>query len=70
MSVEDTRLLVEAGICSSNREAREFVNNKAISVNGEILNDINADIRQDDSLVDNYTIIRKGKKKYFVIKHV
>lgn len=63
-------LLVEAGICSSNREAREFVNNKAISVNGEILNDINADIRQDDSLVDNYTIIRKGKKKYFVIKHV
>ena len=53
-------LLVETSICSSKREAREFVNNNSISINGDKVNAIAYD----------FTIIRKGKKKYFVIKHL
>ena len=63
-------LLVETSICLSKREAREFVSNNSISVNGEKINDLEYIIKKDNAIVDNFTIIRKGKKKYFVIKHV
>ena len=63
-------LLVETNICSSKREAREFVNNNSISINGEKVNDLDFIIKKDNAIVDNFTIIRKGKKKYFVIKHI
>ena len=63
-------LLVETGICSSKREAREFVTNNSISINGERINDLEFVIKKENAIVDNFTIIRKGKKKYFVIRHV
>jgi len=62
--------LVETGVCQSKREAREFVSNNSISVNGEKVNDLEFIIQKDNAIVDNFTIIRKGKKKYFVIRHV
>lgn len=62
-------LLVEAGICSSKREAREFVSNNSISINGDKINDLEFIVKSTNAIVDNFTIIRKGKKKYFVIKH-
>ena len=63
-------LLVETSICSSKREAREFVSNNSISINGDRVNDLEFIIKKDNAIVDNFTIIRKGKKKYFVIKHI
>ena len=63
-------LLVETNICSSKREAREFVNNNSISINGERINDLEFIVKKENAIVDNFTIIRKGKKKYFVIKHL
>ncbi len=63
-------LLVETNICSSKREAREFVSNNSITINGEKVNDLEFIIRKENAIVDNFTIIRKGKKKYFVIKHI
>ena len=63
-------LLVLTGICSSKREAREFVSNNSISINGDKVNDLDFIVKKENAIVDNYTIIRKGKKKYFVIKHV
>lgn len=62
-------LLVDASICSSKREAREFVNNNSISINGDKINDLEFIVKKENSIADNYTIIRKGKKKYFVICH-
>ena len=62
-------LLVEAGVCSSKREAREFVGNNSISINGDKINDLDYVISKDNA-IGSFTIIRKGKKKYFVIKHV
>ena len=63
-------VLAESGVCSSKREAREFVSNNSISINGEKVNDLEYIIKGANSIVDNFTIIRKGKKKYFVIKHI
>lgn len=62
-------LLVESEVCSSKREAREFIGNGSIFVNGEKINKLDFIIEKKNCIVDNFTIIRKGKKKYFAIKH-
>ena len=62
-------LLVESAICSSKREAREFIGNNSISINGDKVNDLEFVIKKSNALYNEYTIIRKGKKKYFVIIH-
>ena len=58
-------LLVNNGVASSRREAREFLSANAISINGDIVTDENMMITKDNSL-DGVVIIRRGKKKYFV----
>ena len=59
-------LLVNNNICSSKREAREFLNNNAISVNGEIVNDENMFIDKTKTIEGKIVVIRRGKKKYYV----
>ena len=60
-------MLVNNGICSSKREAREFLNNNAISINGNIVND--ESIIVNDLAIDNKVIVvRRGKKKYYLGK--
>ena len=61
-------ILVNNNIASSRREAREFLTNNSITVNGEKINDENTIITKDLLLNDKYLIIRKGKKKYFIGK--
>ena len=55
-------LLVDNKITSSKREAREFIANKAITLNGEQVTDENMLINNDRK----YNIIRRGKKKYYM----
>ena len=57
-------ILTENNIASSRREAREFLNNNDITLNGETINDENYKIDNNKK----YNIIRKGKKKYFVLE--
>ena len=61
-------LIVEAGISSSKRQAREDVTNGAISVNGEKVTDLDYVIDGKDRLEDAFAIIRRGKKKYHMVK--
>lgn len=61
-------LLVEAKISPSKRQAREDVTNGAISVNGEKVKELDYTIDAKDRLEDAFTIIRRGKKKYFMVK--
>ena len=58
--------LVNTGICSSKREAREFVNNNSISVNGEKINDLDFIINKSIAIDNKYVVVRRGKKKYFI----
>ena len=61
-------ILINNSICSSKREAREFLSSNAISINGNIVNDENTLI-DEELLIDNKVIvIRRGKKKYFIGK--
>ncbi|AGM25437.1 tyrosine--tRNA ligase [Spiroplasma chrysopicola] len=60
-------LLVKANIVSSKREGREFLAQKAILLNGEIVQDENYQVSATDLLYNNYLIVRRGKKKYHLI---
>ena len=59
-------LLVDNGICSSRREAREFLSSNAISINGSSVNDENMLINKDVAIDNRIVVIRRGKKKYFL----
>ncbi|MBP3038907.1 tyrosine--tRNA ligase [Bacillaceae bacterium Marseille-Q3522] len=63
-------LLVTAKISSSKRQAREDVTNGAVSINGERVSDVQYIVSEKDRLEDQFTIIRRGKKKYFLLKYV
>lgn len=62
--------LVEFGVCSSKREAREFINNGSISVNGDRVTDLEFKVTKNDAIEHKYVVIRRGKKKYFIGKFV
>ena len=53
-------------ICSSKREAREFINSGSITINGDKITDLDATITREIALDNKYVVIRKGKKKYFL----
>lgn len=61
-------VLVEANISSSKRQAREDVTNGAISINGEKITDLDYVVDSKDRLEDEFAIIRRGKKKYHMVK--
>lgn len=61
------QVLVDCKIASSKREAREWIKGNSISVNGEKVQDTQAVITKENSYVDGYTIIRRGKKKYYCL---
>ncbi|RWZ59758.1 tyrosine--tRNA ligase [Halobacillus fulvus] len=63
------QLLVDAGISSSKRQAREDIGNGAIYINGERNQDMKHTIAESDRIEDRFTIIRRGKKKYFLIRY-
>lgn len=59
-------VLVDSKICASKREARELLESGSISVNGEKATDSAFVITKKDALEETYTIIRRGKKKYYL----
>lgn len=59
-------LLVESGIVKSKRQAREDLQNGAIYMNGERIQDTAYEIQELDKVEKKYIIIRRGKKKYFM----
>ena len=61
-------LLVDYNVCSSKREAREFVTGGTISINGEKVTDLEKVITSKDSIENKYMILRRGKKKYYLFE--
>jgi tyrosyl-tRNA synthetase len=62
-------LLVSSKICPSKRQAREDIANGAIYVNGERTQQVDRVLTKDDRIEGQFTILRRGKKKYFLIKY-
>ena len=59
-------LLVNGGVCSSKREAREFLTNGSITFNGEKITDLNFLVTKEVCIESKYAVIRRGKKKYHI----
>ena len=59
-------LLVNNNVCSSKREAREFINSGAISINDNKILDETFIVSKDIAIDSEAIIIRRGKKKYYI----
>lgn len=59
-------LLVESGVCSSKREAREFISNGSITLNGDKVTDLEFVVTKSACIDSKYLVVRRGKKKYYV----
>lgn len=69
---EDTNIidaLVMVKAASSKREAREFIQNGAVLINGVQEKSLEFTISKDNALGGKYTIVRRGKKNYYLLKH-
>ncbi len=61
--------ITEMGVVKSKREAREFIGNGAITINGDKIDNIEQ-VVDDNMFIDNeYIVVRKGKKNYFIGKN-
>lgn len=74
VTVEEDILLIDAllqlDLVKSKREAREMIQNNATTVNGEKVSDLDFIIQKQAAFGNKYTIVRKGKKRYAVIRHL
>ncbi|WP_301109433.1 tyrosine--tRNA ligase [Sporosarcina sp.] len=73
MKKEDINIvdfIVQAGVSPSKRQAREDVANGAISFNGERITETDFTVGAEQRLEDAFTIVRRGKKKYSMVKFV
>ncbi len=55
------------GISPSRRQAREDVNNGAIYLKGERITDLNHVVNEEDSYDGRFILVRRGKKRYFMV---
>lgn len=62
-------LLVNAKISPSKRQAREDITNGAIYINGERNQDVGHVVTEADRLDDRFTVIRRGRRRYFLIQY-
>lgn len=62
-----TDTLVQAGIASSKREAREWINQGSIQINGDKVKDVEFIVSSKNAISKGRTLIKRGKRNYFVI---
>ena len=60
--------LVDLGIEPSRRQSREDIQNGAISINGEKITDLEYVWTPEQSFEGRFVLVRRGKKKYFLVK--
>lgn len=61
--------LVQVKAAVSKREAREFLKNGAITVNGDVVKDFEFVVQKENAIDRQFTVIRRGKKNYYLVKH-
>ncbi|WP_078595016.1 tyrosine--tRNA ligase [Evansella clarkii] len=60
-------LLVEAGASPSKRQAREDIKSGAVYINGDRCQDLEKVVSEEDKIDGTFTILRRGKKKFFLV---
>jgi tyrosyl-tRNA synthetase len=66
--IDLVQLLVDANISPSKRRAREDIENGAIYINDERSTDIGRILTPSDALAGQFTVLRRGKNKYYLLK--
>jgi len=67
INIIDCLVMVNAAV--SKRQAREFLSNGAVSLNGEIIKAFDYMITKEQAIEKQFTVLRRGKKNYYLIKH-
>ena len=66
VKLEDLLIFIKAA--SSKREAREFIKNNAVSVNGIKVNDALKEFDRSEALYNKYLVVKRGKKNYYLVE--
>lgn len=61
-------MLLTMNVAKSKREAREFINTGAISINGERITDTEKTIDTSMFIENTYIVVKRGKKNYYIGK--
>lgn len=61
-------LLVDCGISSSMRQAREDIRSGAIHINGRRCTDTGMMLEPPDRIAGRYLVVRRGKRRYFLVR--
>ena len=61
--------LIELKLASSRREAREFIRNGAVSLNGEKVTDEALVLSSDLAIEGKFIVLRRGKKLYALVRY-
>ena len=61
-------VLVTTGLAKSNKMAREFIGNKAVSVNGQLVDSVDFRLTGENALNGSYFVLRRGKKLFHLAK--
>lgn len=67
INIIDALILTKAA--KSRREAREFINGNSVMINGEKVTDLDFIVSKKQAFGNKASIIRRGKKLYFVLRH-
>ncbi|MCY8879456.1 tyrosine--tRNA ligase [Bacillus spizizenii] len=62
-------VLVQSKLSPSKRQAREDIQNGAVYINGERQTEINYILSGEDRIEGQFTVLRRGKKKYFLVTY-
>ncbi|MEC1592626.1 tyrosine--tRNA ligase [Bacillus spizizenii] len=62
-------VLVQSKLSPSKRQAREDIQNGAVYINGERQTEINYILSSEDRIEGQFTVLRRGKKKYFLVTY-
>ncbi|MGW8262557.1 S4 domain-containing protein, partial [Bacillus sp. LR--39] len=62
-------VLVQSKLSPSKRQAREDIQNGAVYINGERQTEINYTLSAEDRIENQFTVLRRGKKKYFLVTY-
>ena len=64
-----TDALIECKLASSKREAREFIQNGAVLVNGEKVTSLDTILNKDMAIEGKFIVLRRGKKLYALLRY-
>ncbi|MDP6537088.1 MAG: tyrosine--tRNA ligase [Gammaproteobacteria bacterium] len=62
-------VLVATELAKSNKMAREFIGNNAVSVNGQVIDSTDFELVDGNALNGKYFVIRRGKKQFHLVKN-